>query len=154
MNDGDAANPRYGGFWIRLGAVILDTVIIFGVTFLAVRLLYGQGYLEWMMEGATEGMTRERIFFDWVLPAVYSVGFWILKSATIGKMLVKVKIVNAKTGEPASPLQCIVRYLGYFVSALPLGLGFIWVAFDKRKQGWHDKIARTLVVSSARPLPY
>ncbi len=154
MNDGDAANPRYGGFWIRLGAIILDSVVLFGVTFLTVRLLYGQGYLEWAMEGATEGMTRERLFFNWALPAVYYVGFWILKSATIGKMLVKVKIVNAKTGEPASPLQCVVRYLGYFVSALPLGLGFIWVAFDKRKQGWHDKIARTLVVSSARPLPY
>lgn len=154
MSDAGNKNPRYGGFWIRLGAVILDSVIIFGITLLAVRLLYGQGYLEWAMEGATEGMTRERLFFNWVLPAVYSVGFWILKSATIGKMLVKVKIVNAKTGEPASPLQCIVRYLGYFVSALPLGLGFIWVAFDKRKQGWHDKIARTFVVSSARPLPY
>ena len=62
--------------------------------------------------------------------------------------------MDAKTGQPASPLQCIVRYLGYFVSALPLGLGFIWVAFDKRKQGWHDKIARTLVVGSARPTPY
>ena len=106
------------------------------------------------MEEAAQGLTREQVFFNYVLPAIYSVGFWILKSATIGKMLVKVKIVDAKTGKPASPLQCIVRYLGYIVSALPLGLGFIWIAFDKRKQGWHDKIARTLVVGTARPLPY
>lgn len=154
MKGNEVTNSQYGGFWIRLGAVILDSVIIFCITFLAVRLLYGQGYLEWAMEGAAEGITRERFFFNWVLPAVYSVGFWIVKSATIGKILVKVKIVDAKSGKPASPLQCIVRYLGYFVSALPLGLGFIWVAFDKRKQGWHDKIARTLVVGSARPLPY
>ena len=154
MNDGGVANPRYGGFWIRVGAVLLDSVVIIGVTLLAVRLLYGQGYMEWAMEGAAQGMTRERVFFNWVLPAVYYVGFWILKSATIGKMLVKVKIVDAKTGGPASPLQCVVRYLGYIVSALPLGLGFIWVAFDKRKQGWHDKIARTLVVGSGRPLPH
>ena len=154
MLDTGTADPRYGGFWIRLGAVLLDSVVIFGVTLLAVRFLYGQGYIEWAMEGAAEGMTRERVFFNWVLPAVYYVGFWILKSATIGKMLVKVKIVDARTGGPASPLQCVVRYLGYIVSALPLGLGFIWVAFDKRKQGWHDKIARTLVVSSARPLPH
>lgn len=154
MNDIGAANPRYGGFWIRFGAIILDGIVIFGVTFLAVRLLYGQGYMEWAMEGAREGITRERFFFNWVLPPVYTVGFWILKSATIGKMLVKVKIVDAKTGKPASPLQCVIRYLGYIVSALPLCLGFIWVAFDKRKQGWHDKIARTLVVGTARPLPY
>ncbi len=153
MSNGSAANLRYGGFWIRFGAVVLDSVVLFGITFLAVRLLYGQGYLEWAM-GAAEGITRERVFFNWVLPAVYYVGFWILKSATIGKMLVKVKIVDAKTNKRASPLQCIVRYLGYIVSALPLGLGFIWIAFDRKKQGWHDKIARTLVVGSARPLPY
>ncbi len=153
MNDGGAANPRYGGFWIRVGAVFLDGLILFGVTVLAVRLLHGQGYMEWAMEGVGKDITRERVFFNYVLPAVYYVGFWILKSATIGKMLVKVKIVDAKTGEPASPLQCVIRYLGYIVSGLALGLGFLWVAFDKRKQGWHDKIARTLVVSTARPLP-
>ena len=154
MNGDKVGNPAYGGFWVRFGAVVLDSVILFSVTFLAVRLLYGQGYLEWAMEEAAQGLTREQVFFNYVLPAIYSVGFWILKSATIGKMLVKVKIVDAKTGKPASPLQCIVRYLGYIVSALPLGLGFIWIAFDKRKQGWHDKIARTLVVGTARPLPY
>lgn len=154
MNGDKVGDPAYGGFWVRFGAVVLDSVILFSVTFLAVRLLYGQGYLEWAMEEAAQGLTREQVFFNYVLPAIYSVGFWILKSATIGKMLVKVKIVDAKTGKPASPLQCIVRYLGYIVSALPLGLGFIWIAFDKRKQGWHDKIARTLVVGTARPLPY
>lgn len=153
MNGENVNDPAYGGFWVRFGALVLDSIILFGVTLLAVRLLYGKGYLEWAM-GAAQGLTRDQIFFNYVLPVIYYVGFWILKSATIGKMLVKVKIVDAKTGKPASPLQCIVRYLGYIVSALPLGLGFIWIAFDKRKQGWHDKIARTLVVGTARPLPY
>ena len=109
--------------------------------------------MEWVI-APVEGITRDRVFFNYVLPAIYCAGFWILKSATIGKMLVKVKIVDAKTGKPASPLQCIVRYLGYIVSALPLGLGFIWIVFDKKKQGWHDKIACTLVVGTARPLSY
>ena len=153
MNGNEISDPPYGGFWVRFGALVLDSIILFGVTLLAVRLLYGKGYLEWAM-GAAQGLTRDQIFFNYVLPVIYYVGFWILKSATIGKMLVKVKIVDAKTGKPASPLQCIVRYLGYIVSALPLGLGFVWIAFDKRKQGWHDKIARTLVVGTARPLPY
>ncbi|WP_446830969.1 RDD family protein [Candidatus Foliamicus sp.] len=151
MNDSPDVGPLYGGFWIRIGALVLDSLLLFGITFMAVRLLYGQTYMEWVMESA-QGMTRDNFFFTYVLPAIYTLGFWIIKSATVGKMLVKVKIVNANTGKPASPLQCIVRYLGYFVSALPLGLGFLWVAFDKRKQGWHDKIARTLVVSRARPV--
>jgi len=40
----------------------------------------------------------------------------------------------------------IGRYFGYYVSGLILALGFIWIAFDKRKQGWHDKLAGTLVI--------
>lgn len=44
------------------------------------------------------------------------------------------------------PVNLIGRYLGYFVSMLFLGLGCIWVAFDSRKQGWHDKLAGTVVV--------
>ena len=42
--------------------------------------------------------------------------------------------------------QAILRYIGYIVSALALSIGFIWIAIDKRRQGWHDKIARTYVI--------
>ena len=50
------------------------------------------------------------------------------------------------TGKPASPVQLIGRYFAYIVSMLPLCFGFFWVAFDKRKQGWHDKLAGTVVI--------
>jgi uncharacterized RDD family membrane protein YckC len=59
-----------------------------------------------------------------------------------------VKIVDARTGGAPGILQLIVRFLAYFVSALPLYLGFLWAGVDRRKQGWHDKIARTIVVNS------
>lgn len=42
--------------------------------------------------------------------------------------------------------QLLVRYIAYLASALPLGLGFLWVAVDRRKQAFHDKLARTVVV--------
>ncbi len=42
------------------------------------------------------------------------------------------------------------RYLGYFASTIPLCLGFLWIAFDKRKQGWHDKLAGTVVIRAQR----
>jgi len=51
---------------------------------------------------------------------------------------------------PPSLGQAIGRYLAYFVSALVLGLGFIWIAFDTRKQGWHDKLAGTVVVRARK----
>jgi uncharacterized RDD family membrane protein YckC len=56
--------------------------------------------------------------------------------------------VDEKTGGKPSTGQLIGRYLGYYVSILPLMLGIIWVGIDKRKQGFHDKLAGTLVVRS------
>ena len=72
--------------------------------------------------------------------------FWLTKQATPGKMAVSIKIVDAKTGGTLSMGQSIVRYLGYFIATVPLGLGLLWVAFDAHKQGWHDKMAGSVVV--------
>ena len=72
--------------------------------------------------------------------------FWIKRQATLGKMALSLKIIDAKTlGKPTNR-QLAIRALSYVLSALPLFLGFIWVAFDPKKQGWHDKLAGTLVI--------
>jgi uncharacterized RDD family membrane protein YckC len=57
-----------------------------------------------------------------------------------------VKMVDADTGNTLSKGQAIGRYLAYYLALIPFGLGFLWVAFDKRKQGWHDKLAGTVVI--------
>ena len=69
--------------------------------------------------------------------------------ATPGRCL-GARIVDAKTGEAPSVAQLVGRYLAYFVSTTPLCLGLIWVGFDRRKQGWHDKLASTVVIRSKR----
>jgi len=61
-------------------------------------------------------------------------------------MIFKATIVDAKTGGKPTLKQWIIRYLGYFVSLIPFGLGYFWVAFDKKKQGFHDKLAKTVVI--------
>jgi uncharacterized RDD family membrane protein YckC len=63
-------------------------------------------------------------------------------------MLLSLRVVDAKTGGSLSVGQSIARYLGYFVAGIPFGLGILWVGFDSKKQGWHDKIAGTVVVRS------
>ncbi len=83
---------------------------------------------------------------SWVLPAIAVIVFWIYRSATPGKMAFNLKVVDVRTGRKPSAGQFIGRYFGYFISMIPLFLGIIWVAFDKRKQGWHDKLAGTVVV--------
>jgi uncharacterized RDD family membrane protein YckC len=81
-----------------------------------------------------------------VAPAVATVLFWMYRQATPGKMALGLRVVDATTGRPASTGQLVGRYLGYYVSMIPLLLGLLWVAFDPRKQGWHDKLAHTVVV--------
>jgi uncharacterized RDD family membrane protein YckC len=72
--------------------------------------------------------------------------FWRYCGATPGKMAIGARIVDAKTGGAPGAGRLVVRFLAYVVSALPLYLGFLWMAWDRRKQGWHDKIAGTIVV--------
>ena len=74
--------------------------------------------------------------------------FWQAKQGTPGKLLLSLRVVDATTGGSLGLGQSLLRYVGYIVSAVPFCLGFIWVGFDSKKQGWHDKIAGTVVVRS------
>jgi len=133
-----ADEVEYVGFWPRVGAALVDTLaVMFLVTPLAVW-YFGVGWAN--AEGATA------FVINWILPGVAVVLFWHYKSATPGKMVISAVVVDATTfGRPSLP-QLIGRYVGYYVSAIPLMIGIIWVAFDKRKQGWHDKMANTVVI--------
>lgn len=68
---------------------------------------------------------------------------------TPGKMLLGLRVIRT-SGEPMGFGIAFLRWVGYIVSALPFWLGFIWIALDGKKQGWHDKIAATLVVRTGR----
>jgi len=133
---------QFAGFWIRVGASLIDTILILAVTMPLLTMIYGSEY--WAGENLFFGIWD--ILLSYLFPAIAVILFWIYKSATPGKMLCKIKIINVKTGQPPSTGQSIGRYLGYYVSMIPFMLGIIWVAFDKRKQGWHDKLASTAVV--------
>jgi len=82
------------------------------------------------------------------LLAIGVILFWKFKSATLGKMTIGAKIVDAKTLQPLSNGQLVGRYFAYFPSILILGLGILWVRWDLRKQGLHDKLAGTVVSRS------
>jgi uncharacterized RDD family membrane protein YckC len=79
----------------------------------------------------------------------YPVGFWVLLGQTPGKMLMGVRISQV-SGQPLTIRRALLRYLGYLLSAVPFGLGFLWVLMDDRRQGWHDKLAGTYVVYDSR----
>lgn len=140
----EATTPAYAGFWIRAGASVIDTILILLVTSPLLYMVYGAEFL--VSESFIQGPAD--FVISYVFPAVASILFWMYKSATPGKMMMGIRIVDAETGGKCSTGQLVARYLGYYPSMLVLMLGFIWVAFDKRKQGWHDKIAGTLVIKN------
>ena len=135
--------PKYVGFWKRLLASFIDSVIV-GVVILGIALaVYGRQYMALSQGGKT-------VLFDLlvqgILPALAVILFWRYRGATPGKMLLSMKIVDADTLRAPSTGKLIGRYFAYLVSMIPLFLGFLWIAFDKRKQGWHDKLAGTVVI--------
>lgn len=130
MNSTTNAVPVGAGFLERFLAILIDAVILF-------------------IPGFIIGEFVPRLIgfvIQIALGIGYTLYFWTTSGATPGKMVMKLKVVNAQTGELLDPGTSILRYVGYFVSALPLYLGFIWVAFDEKKEGFHDKIAKTRVI--------
>lgn len=133
---------EYAGFWVRVGASIIDTLLIMIITIPILVSIYG-----WKHFGSGLLITGPADFLiSWVFPAVAVIWFWTQRQATPGKAALSLRVLDADSGGNLSIGQSIGRYLAYFVSGIPLGLGLIWVGIDKRKQGWHDKLAHTVVV--------
>ena len=133
---------EYAGFWSRTGATLIDTLLVAIITIPLLIIVYGRSY--W--ESSSLILGPADFFISYVFPTVLVIALWIAISKTPGKMAVGATIVDARTGGKPTTSQFLIRYLGYYVSTFPLGLGLIWVGIDARKQGWHDKMAGTVVV--------
>ncbi len=145
MATAETPEYEYVGFWMRFVAFLIDSLVLLFVLIPVLLAIYGRQYFdpERMLSGASAGV------WDVVIQlAVLAIGvaFWRYWGATPGKMAIGAKIVDARNGELASTGKLVVRFIAYFVSLIPLGLGFAWIGFDRRKQGFHDKIAGTLVI--------
>lgn len=128
---------KYVGFWVRTAATIIDWIWMYGIVY-AVLFMF--------VTDSIDTYSLARLTIEWLIPFMVVMAFWRYKQATPGKMLFGMRIVDATTSGEVSTTRLVIRYLAYFISMLPLGLGFIWAAFDKRKQGWHDKIAGTVII--------
>src|SRR3990167_4194480 len=102
---------EYAGFWVRVGASIIDTLIICVITFPLLISIYGWGYFGGTQTKIIAGPAD--FLISWVLPAVGVIVFWMLKQATPGKLALSLRIVDADTGREPSTAQCIGRYFGY-----------------------------------------
>ena len=133
---------KYAGFWIRFAALLIDFVIVIILLYVPLSFIYGVEY--WLGEQIIYGFWD--VVLSYVLPFVATIWFWLRFLGTPGKMALKLKIVDAKTGNRLSLGKAIGRYFAYIAAILPLGIGLLWVGIDKKKQGWHDKLAGTMVI--------
>lgn len=119
---------RHAGFWIRVVASLIDAIVIAAISFVIQQII-----------GKSDALST-------LIGAVYQIGMWVKNDGmTLGKKVMGIKVIQTN-GQPMDIKTGIIRYIGYLVSGFALAIGFIWVAFDKNKQGWHDKIANTYVI--------
>lgn len=123
---------KYGGFWKRLLAYAIDTLLIYIVF--------------WLIPGIDmeDTWVNVAMFVAWTAYFVWMVGTY---GATIGKMVLKLKIVK-ENGKRVSYSDALLRELASYLSLFVLGIGYLSIGWDPKKQGWHDKIAKTVVVAA------
>jgi uncharacterized RDD family membrane protein YckC len=117
-----AALPR-AGFWVRMGALLIDVLLV----------------------GFATSMLHHLLDLHVVLLAAYGAVMWKMRGSTIGGIVFDLRVVRLD-GRPVDWETAIVRALSCFLSLAVAGLGFFWIAFDDGKRAWHDKIAGTAVV--------
>ena len=146
----DVHNLPKAGFWVRFVAFVIDNIFIFFSTaFLAFIAGLGTG-----LGGLTRDIPAEDVerlatiigFFIGVLlgPAYFTL-FTGWDGQTPGKRILGLKVISV-TGVPVGYGKALLRYIGYYLSFILLGLGFVMIAFDRNKRGLHDFIAGTCVV--------
>jgi len=153
---------HFAGFWSRAAARIIDLLIIiaaFNLIYLADRLGADAGL--WTGMGLDEGDPAGAGFslanvlrglFFLTFPVFYYVYLHGTYGQTFGKMALKIKVVN-EDGTPLDYRKAFLRWLGYFLCDLTFYIGYLWAAFDPRKQGLHDKVCKTVVVRTDVPSP-
>jgi uncharacterized RDD family membrane protein YckC len=160
MNYRSTRRVRPAGFASRLIAFIIDlviisittTVIVIGIneiiTFFGIKILLTR----WMSHSVNAEIISSVIkilvvLAYYIFSVLYFAMFWSLVNYTPGKYLLGLRVVRTD-GRDLGFWRSVLRAVCYYLSALLLFMGFIWIIFDKKRQGLHDKIAGTVVIYS------
>ncbi|VAW92153.1 hypothetical protein MNBD_GAMMA22-2382 [hydrothermal vent metagenome] len=130
----------YAGFWRRLFATLIDFVLLLTLLLPVYLLVNG---LPLSMSFITNHWAFNLTWF------ISLIVFWTTIGASPGKRLLNCKIVKINPDNSISDLDlrsAVLRALAYIISAIPIYLGFVWIAFDKNKRAVHDLIVKTAVI--------
>lgn len=140
---------EYAGFWRRLVAFVVDAMLLSVIicimfTFNNAILLNFESQRHFIPLVAINNILSV------LATLAYSIIFWYRRGQTPGNILLNIKVLRGD-GSHISFGCALLRYLGCVICILTLGIGFLWISFDSRKQGFHDKIAHTVVVKLPEP---
>lgn len=139
---GPMAGWHYAGFWVRFLAFVLDGIVL-GILGAVLTPFSGP---QFTATGTNFEVHAGANALGTLLGLVYFIGFWSWRGQTVGMMPFNMQVVNVADGKRIDVVRGLLRYVGIIISIIPLFLGLIWAAFDPRKQGWHDKMAQTVVI--------
>jgi uncharacterized RDD family membrane protein YckC len=138
----------FGGFFRRLIAFLIDLLIIHLITYLIY--LSSNAFIgDLFGDDSASSLSFAYKVLSACFPALYFIFFYGNTGQSPGKAVLHLKVLR-DSGERAGYGVAFLRCIGYFISLAVLGIGFIWIIFDSRKQGWHDKLAKTVVVKTDR----
>ena len=126
------------GFWVRVGAVLIDGVVISIIPLVVVIIAAASG----------SGGLGALAYVLWIVLAVaYDIYYHGGETGqTIGKRAVGIRVIDSRNGGPIGYGRSTVRLFGRYLSAAVCYLGYLWMLWDSEKQCWHDKMANDLVV--------
>jgi uncharacterized RDD family membrane protein YckC len=140
---GPAAGIAFAGPGDRLIAYIVDVIIVTILTSLLAVLTFA-------LAVTVPILVILPLIAIVIVPLVYFPYYWSRDGQTPGMKMMDIRVVRDRDGGPITSGQAILRLIGYWVSGFFFGLGYLWILIDKRRRGWHDLIAGTVVVEAAR----
>ena len=133
---------HYAGFWVRFLAFLIDAILL-GIVSAAFTPVWGP---QVTATGTNFEIHAQANAIGTLIALIYFAGFWAWRGQTVGMMPFNMQVVGVADGKKIDVVRGLLRYVGFIIAAIPLLIGLIWAAFDARKQGWHDKIASTVVI--------
>jgi uncharacterized RDD family membrane protein YckC len=127
------------GFWLRVLALTIDEIILVLLTYILFL------WLKPIIPPLWEQSIWVILLFYEVIDYNYYTLFWVFGGQTIGKMLVRTKIVKSD-GTRFTYKDAFIRYWVWMFGVALLGIGYFWIAWQKNKQGWNDLAAKTFVI--------
>jgi uncharacterized RDD family membrane protein YckC len=140
---GPAAGVAFAGPGDRLVAYIVDVIIVSILTALL-------SVLTLALAVTAPFLAILPIIAIVVVPLLYFPYYWSRDGQTPGMKMMGIRVVRDRDGGPITSGQAILRLIGYWISWFVFGLGYLWIFIDKRRRGWHDLIAGTVVVEAAK----